>query len=57
MRAALKRAGNEPEWLYEPDEGHGFFGEKNRIRVYEKILGFLDRHIGAKANEGSKGQS
>jgi dipeptidyl aminopeptidase/acylaminoacyl peptidase len=49
MRAALKRAGNEPEWLYEADEGHGFFGEKNRLAVYERILDFLDRHIGSRA--------
>jgi dipeptidyl aminopeptidase/acylaminoacyl peptidase len=34
------------ETLVEPDEGHGFFVEAHRIGAYEKMIDFLDRHIG-----------
>jgi dipeptidyl aminopeptidase/acylaminoacyl peptidase len=36
------------ESLTEPDEGHGFFLEKHRLEAYQKMLDFLDRHIGSK---------
>jgi dipeptidyl aminopeptidase/acylaminoacyl peptidase len=44
MRTALQKAGNEPEWLVEDKEGHGFFNEKNRAEVYTRILAFLAKH-------------
>jgi dipeptidyl aminopeptidase/acylaminoacyl peptidase len=44
MRAALTKAGNPPEWLYKPNEGHGFFDDKNRLEAYQAILNFLDKH-------------
>ena len=47
MRSALKKAGNEAEWLYLGDVGHGAFSIKNRTRVYESILTFLDQEIGS----------
>lgn len=47
MRAALKRAGNEPEWLMERAEGHGFYTQRARIDLYTQLLAFFDRHIGA----------
>ncbi len=50
MRAALRAAGNEPEWLVERREGHGFFNKESRIKLYEQLLAFFDRHIGADAN-------
>ncbi|MDZ3823540.1 MAG: S9 family peptidase [Pseudoxanthomonas sp.] len=46
MRAALRAAGNDPEWLVERREGHGFYTQANRIRLYTQLLAFLDRHIG-----------
>jgi len=49
MRAALQRAGNEPEWIVESGEGHGFFDPKNVADLYRRILAFLDRNIGASA--------
>ncbi|GAB1263402.1 S9 family peptidase [Aurantivibrio infirmus] len=46
MRNALIKAGNEPEYLVETLEGHGFFGVETRENFYTKILEFLDRNIG-----------
>jgi dipeptidyl aminopeptidase/acylaminoacyl peptidase len=45
MRKALKQAGNEPEWIYKANEGHGFYDEKNNLEAYQAILNFLDKHI------------
>lgn len=45
MRKALKQAGNEPEWIYKANEGHGFYDEKNSLEAYQAILNFLDKHI------------
>lgn len=49
MRRALTAAGNPPQWLYKPMEGHGFFDPKNRLEAYTKILEFLDANIGSKS--------
>lgn len=49
MRAALVAAGNEPDWLFKPREGHGFRKRENRIEMYTRVLAFLDRQIGAQA--------
>lgn len=49
MRSALINAGNEPTWLFQPLEGHGFFNPQNRIAAYQAILNFLDKHIGPQA--------
>lgn len=46
MREALIKAGNPPEWTYEPDEGHGFYDAQRRKELYEKLEGFLAKHIG-----------
>jgi dipeptidyl aminopeptidase/acylaminoacyl peptidase len=48
MRRALTAAGNPPQWLYKPMEGHGFFDPKNRLEAYAKILEFLEANIGDK---------
>lgn len=47
MREALTKAGNPPEWLFEAREGHGFFNQPNKLRLYTSLLAFLDRNIGA----------
>lgn len=49
MRSALRAAGNEPEWLVERREGHGFYNLDNQVKMYRTLLAFLDRHIGATA--------
>ena len=50
MVDALKKAGQSPEVLIKKEEGHGFGKLENRIDNYEKILNFLDRHIGSKTS-------
>lgn len=41
------RANNKPhEIMILKDEGHGYNDENTRIKVYQKIIKFLDQHIG-----------
>lgn len=49
MRKALELAGKKVEWLAFEDEGHGLRYTRNEIAYYEKLLGFLDKYIGAAA--------
>ena len=49
MVDAMRRAGQKPEVMIKRDEGHGFGKLENRVEQYEKILDFLDRHIGSKS--------
>ncbi len=49
MRNAMIKRGKEVEWIYQPNEGHGFYIEKNVTDMYEKVIGFLDRSIGIAA--------
>ncbi len=46
LRAAMDAANVEYEWLYEPDEGHGFYDLDHRLNFYTNLLAFLNRHIG-----------
>lgn len=47
MRDALIEAGNPPEDVIIQDgEQHGFYDEKNRLKLYTTMLAFFDRHIG-----------
>ena len=46
MREALTKAGNAPEWLLAPNEGHGFYDTANRTAFYEKLQAFLAKNIG-----------
>lgn len=41
----LKDAGKEVEYIVLEDEGHGFSKVHNQIMVWEKICGFLDKHL------------
>ncbi len=45
MRAALKKAGNEPEWITYAGEGHGWHLLKNKVDFAQRIERFLDRHL------------
>lgn len=49
LRAALKAQGRPPEWLEEPDEGHGFYDEGARLRLYTRVVAFLKQHTAAPA--------
>ncbi|MDO8909986.1 MAG: prolyl oligopeptidase family serine peptidase [Pseudohongiella sp.] len=46
MRRALQQAGNEPRWLYQSTEGHGFYNKEYRTDFYNQLLDFIDQHIG-----------
>jgi dipeptidyl aminopeptidase/acylaminoacyl peptidase len=45
MRAALKEAGNEPEWVVYAKEGHGWFDPKNRYDWARRMETFLAKHL------------
>ncbi len=47
MRKALKKVGKEPKWLYLGNVGHGAVSMENRLKVYQTLLEFLDKNIGA----------
>ncbi|TNJ33649.1 alpha/beta hydrolase family protein [Arenimonas terrae] len=49
MRDALEAAGRPVEATFYKGEGHGYYEPENRMDFYARLLGFLDRHIGAKA--------
>jgi dipeptidyl aminopeptidase/acylaminoacyl peptidase len=50
MKAALTAAGNAPEWMSMPGEGHGFYKDANRVAFYKHLEAFLARNIGPGAN-------
>ena len=45
MKKALEEAGNPPLTLVEPDEGHGFYDEEARERMYVQLLKFLHSNL------------
>ncbi|MDR7331621.1 prolyl oligopeptidase family serine peptidase [Roseateles asaccharophilus] len=45
MRDALTEAGNPPEWVTYPGEGHGFSIIKNRVDFAERMAAFLAKHL------------
>ena len=49
MRDALEALGKPVEARIYRGEGHGYYEPENRMDFYTRLLGFLDRHIGAKA--------
>lgn len=49
MKEALEEAGNSPEWMPVPKEGHGFYETANGVEFYRRLEVFLDKHIGAGA--------
>ena len=55
MERALKQAGVPVETLYFPNEGHGFYLEKNRREYYTRLLAFLSRHLGGRTASTSTG--
>jgi len=49
LMKALKQHHKKFEWLKVSSEGHGYYDGKNRVKVYSRILKFLDKYIGANA--------
>jgi dienelactone hydrolase len=46
LREALDKAGKKYDWLYYPEEGHGFWKLEHRVELYTRMLRFLDNNIG-----------
>ncbi|MCB1601999.1 MAG: S9 family peptidase [Lysobacterales bacterium] len=51
MKAALEKAGKTVEWMYEADEGHGFYRQAHRQELYERVLKFLDANLATRAGD------
>lgn len=49
MRDALTKAGNPPELMMVPREGHGFYAIENRTAFYKRLEAFLAKHLSLKA--------
>lgn len=49
MKSALEKAGNPPEWIFDPSQGHGFYGYRANLRLYQSILRFLEKQIGSQS--------
>jgi dipeptidyl aminopeptidase/acylaminoacyl peptidase len=50
LHMALLKRGIRHEWLYKPDEWHGFYNEKNIAELFEKVDAFLAANIGPGAS-------
>ena len=46
MRNALQAAGQQPEWLLYPDEGHGWKLTKTQVDFWTRVERFLNQNIG-----------
>ncbi len=44
LRKALIRSGNEPEWLFDRQQGHGFLGDAARVDLFQRMLAFFQKH-------------
>lgn len=49
MRQALIKAGNEPQWVVYPGEGHGWTLLKNKVDFAQRVEAFLATHLKATA--------
>jgi dipeptidyl aminopeptidase/acylaminoacyl peptidase len=45
LRDALEERGRAPEWLVETREGHGFYDEEARERMYSRMVRFLHANL------------
>ncbi len=45
MARALVEAGNPPEMVIYPNEGHGYYAPENRRDYYGRLLGFLAKYL------------
>lgn len=46
MHIALLKKKIPHEWLYKPEEWHGFYDEKNIAELFQRVDAFLDANIG-----------
>ncbi len=47
LKASLAAINYPFEWLVKDKEGHGFYNEDNILESNQRILSFLDKHIGS----------
>ena len=45
LRAALREAGRDPQWVAYPDEGHGWLRPENRFDFARRMERFLAQHL------------
>jgi len=57
LAVSLQRRGHDPELLFFPDEGHGFAKLANRLLFHERMVGFLERTIGAQRRASAASQT
>lgn len=50
LKDALDKKGHPYEWMVKEKEAHGFYDVENRTELYERLVSFLDKHIGKKAH-------
>lgn len=53
LRDEMRDHHMEPEWLYDATEGHGFYREDHIAELFQKLIAFLDRNIGAGSAAGA----
>jgi acylaminoacyl-peptidase len=46
LRKGLEKLDKPYEWMVKVNEGHGFYRPENRMELFERMLAFLDEHIG-----------
>lgn len=46
LKQGLDKLNHSYEWLVKDKEGHGFYNEDNILEANERILAFLNKHIG-----------
>ena len=54
MKAALDKHQKPYEWMSLSREGHGVYDEESRKEMYDRILGFLDKHLSNNATHASR---
>jgi dipeptidyl aminopeptidase/acylaminoacyl peptidase len=55
LRDALDEIDYPYEWLVEDKEGHGFYNEDNREKMYRVMLPFLEKHLKLNTPPGDQG--
>jgi dipeptidyl aminopeptidase/acylaminoacyl peptidase len=55
MAKALRSAGKEVEYLEFPHEHHGFLLEENRLRFYDRLGAFFEKHLAVQTPSNASG--
>jgi len=46
LKEALEERSHRVEWMLKENEGHGFYDPQNNVERWQRMLQFLNRHIG-----------